>query len=131
MGTIDDFRQEILQLEEQRVQAFLSADTATLTRLLADDFSLVHTGSGIDTKQDFIEKLESGTLNYQTITTLNIHPRIYGDSGDVGLVTGAASMEIIVRGEPRQYSYVYTAVYVKENKSWKMVAIQATRVPQD
>jgi uncharacterized protein (TIGR02246 family) len=123
----NEVKQHILELENQRVQAFLQADTETLTRIFSDDLTFTHTGSNVDSKQMFIEKVATGILQYESLTTEGVQVRVYGSAA---IVTGRADMVVTARGNQRRYSYAYTNVYVHQNNRWQMVAWQATRVPE-
>ena len=127
MSQTNEIEQHILELEEQRVQAFLNADTAVLERIRSDDLTLIHTGSSMDSKKSFIKMLETGSLTYQFIVTEDIQVRVYSDAA---VVTGKIDMQNTVRGTQRRYGCVLTGMYVQQDNRWQMVALQATRVPE-
>ena len=127
MSRTDEATQHILELEHQRVQAFLDADTAVLARLLSDDLTFIHTSTNVDSKESFIKRLVTGVLQYDSLTTEGVQVRVYGS---VAIVTGRAAMEVTVRGDQRRYGYAYTGVYAQQDNNWQMVALQATRVPE-
>lgn len=124
MRQSNDIGQRILELEEQRVQAFLEADTAVLERILAEDFTFTHTGSSVDSKQSFIQRLATSDLTYQYIATEDVQVRVYGNAA---IVTG--SMQNTLRGTQRCYGCVFMGVYAKPHRSWQMAALHATRLP--
>ena len=127
MSQTDEVKQHILKLEEQRIQAFLAADTDALERILSDDFTFIHTSTNMDSKQRFLERLLTGTLKYNVLSTEGVQVRIYGNSA---VVTGRAAMQVTVRGDQRRYGYAYTGVYAQRDSGWQMVAFQATRIPE-
>ena len=127
MSQTDEVTQHILELEDQRIQAFLDADTDALERILSDDFTFIHTSTNVDSKQRFIERLLTGVLQYDSLTTESVQVRVYGPAA---VVIGRATMQVTVRGEQRRYGYAYTGVYAKQDRGWQMVAVQATRMPE-
>ncbi len=123
----DEVEQHIFGLENDRIQAFLDADTDTLERILSDDLTFIHTSTNMDSKQSFIERLLTGVLKYDSLTTESVQVRVYVSAA---VVTGRATMQVTVGGEQHRYGYAYTGVYAKQDRGWQMVALQATRMPE-
>jgi len=105
----------------------LDADTDALERILSDDLTFIHTSTNVDSKQRFIERLLTGVLKYDSLTTESVQVRVYGSAA---VVTGRVAMQITARGEPHRYGCAYTGVYAKQERDWQMVALQATRIPE-
>ena len=123
----DDTEKAIRQLESRRFQAMIEADTAALDTILADDLTYTHTSGWVDTKEQFIGWLESGELNYESISTDSVRVRVYAA---VAVVTGQAAVKIKVNGQEKNLQIRFIDVYVKRNAHWQMVAWQSTRLPQ-
>ena len=121
-----DIEQQIIPLDSQRMQAMINADIDALKLILADDMTYVHTTTALDTKQSLLDALGSGTLNYQSMITDDVKVRVYGDTA---IVTGAAKIQVISRGQPNTFGVRFTDVYTNRDGRWQMVAWQATRVP--
>ena len=127
MTQTTDIEQQIIQLDSQRMQAMINADVDALKPILADDMTYVHTTTALDTKQSLLDALGSGTLNYQSMVTDDVKVRVYGDTA---IVTGAAKIQVISRGQPNTFGVRFTDVYTNRDGRWQMVAWQATRVPE-
>src|SRR5687768_2952779 len=68
------------QLDSERIQAQIGADTVTLNRIYADDFIGVGPSGTVRTKPQVISDFTSGGLKFQSITTDDVHIRVYGNT---------------------------------------------------
>ena len=118
--------QEIRQQETLRFEAIVRGDVAALDGILSDDLSYTHATGVHETKAEFIGKLKSGQLRYESLTPEEMHVRVYGTTG---VVTGLARVKVRVKGEALSFQLRFTDVYVKKGDRWQMVAWQATRLP--
>ena len=57
-------RMQIEQLYSEMYQAMVDKDTATLNRVHADEFVLIHMTGMRQSKQEYIQAIADGTLNY-------------------------------------------------------------------
>jgi ketosteroid isomerase-like protein len=115
------------KLDEERTEAMVKGDLATLDRLLADDLSYVHSSTKVDTKTSFIENLRSGASKYKAFQREEASTRVFGDSA---INTGLATVSVENRGQaPATFKIRYTDVWVNRGGKWQMVAWHSTRVP--
>jgi len=121
----DETEKAIRQLENRRFHAMIEADTAALDTILADDLTYTHTNGWVDTKEQFIGWLETGELNYESITTESVLVRVYAATA---VVTGQAAVEIKVNGQAKNLQIRFIDVYVEREGHWQMVAWQSTRL---
>jgi ketosteroid isomerase-like protein len=124
--TIQQAEQEIRQRETRRFEAVVRGDIAALDDILSDDLSYTHATGVHETKAEFIAKLKSGQLKYESLTPEDMLVRVYGTTG---VVTGVARVKVQVKGEPLSFQLRFTDVYVKKGDRWQMVAWHATRLP--
>ena len=127
MTQTTDIEQQIIQLDSQRMQAMINADTDALKSILADDMTYVHTTTALDTKQSLLDALDSGRLNYTSMITDDVKVRVYGETA---IVTGAAKIQVTSQGRPNSFGVRFTDVYTDRDGRWQMVAWQATRTPE-
>jgi len=118
--------QEIRQRETRRFEAVVRGDIAALDDILSDDLSYTHATGVHETKAEFIAKLKSGQLKYESLTPEDMLVRVYGTTG---VVTGVARVKVQVKGEPLSFQLRFTDVYVMKGDRWQMVAWHATRLP--
>ena len=113
---------EIIELENKRVEAMIKGDVQALEKILADDLIYTHTTARIDTKSSFIEAISSGRSNYRSVERKDVNVRQFGDSA---VVTGHAKFHV---GE-NTFEARFIDVYAKRDGAWQMVAWQSTRLP--
>jgi ketosteroid isomerase-like protein len=117
---------EILALEAERCAAIIAKDEAALRRLLHDDMIYTHSSGLADTKSSFIDAVCSGKFDYKRIEHTKEQVRRYGDTA---LVSGQASIDIDVEGEPRKLNLCYLAAWARTRDGWKFAAWQSAGIP--
>jgi ketosteroid isomerase-like protein len=116
-----DTEQAITQLERDWVAAIVKKDTATIDRLLADDFS----GATDDqrySKADAIEDVKTGT--HESLDLDNIRVRVFGDTA---LATMGQTEKSHHGKEDFSGHYLFTNVWLKRNGEWRVVASHGSR----
>ena len=75
-----DDRQQIEALYSEMYQAMVAKDTAVLNRVHADDFVLVHMTGMRQSKQEYIDAIADGTLNYFSAQHEQMDIAVEGDT---------------------------------------------------
>jgi ketosteroid isomerase-like protein len=122
------YRHEIEQMEEQWRTAMLSHNSTAMEKLLADDFTGITAVGAIQTRDQIITSLNTGTLQISSLAISERKVRVYGSTAvvtSVAEVTGTkANSELTGR-------YRYTRVYVRnEQGEWKIVSFEASRIQE-
>ena len=107
--------------------ATVKVDTATLTRLLAEDLNYIHSTGTIDSKAMFIDKLKSGHQKYAKLQHEGMEVRLYGSTA---VVTATALVESSTKGvvnPPGRLRFMHVWYYSKG--AWQLVAHQSLRIP--
>ncbi len=115
----------IRRLDDQRFQAMIAGDLATLNRILADDLTYGHSNGQMETKAEFLARIKSGDLKYKSVRREDVQVRVMGRAA---VVTGQAAMEVRSKGEDLSLLIRFTDVYVNRGGRWEMVAWQSTRI---
>jgi len=123
-GVDADLQKNILDLEKKRIAAMVTKDLAALDSLLADDLSYTHSGGSTDSKASFITLIKERG-RYLGVDYTN--PQVIPWGGNSVVVRGVAKIRL--EGTP-SYDVLFMDVWALRNGSWKMVAWQATRVPE-
>jgi ketosteroid isomerase-like protein len=110
-------------LETQRAQALLHADTAALSRLIADDFVEISRLGTVRTKADNMREIATGALKLTAVHYDSLSVRIYGD---VAVLQGIADNTGLFRGFPFSGKIRYTRIFVRRGGRWLAVAMQQT-----
>jgi uncharacterized protein (TIGR02246 family) len=111
--------QAIRQLDNERIQAQISADAGTLDRIYADDFIGVGPSGTVRTKPQVISDFTSGTLKFQSITTDEVQVRVYENTA---VETGLSTMVGQDKGKAVPRDTRFTRVWVKQQGRWRLVA---------
>ena len=120
--------QEVLQVESERVQAVVRADTAALDRILADELTYTHSTGRVDSKPQFIGAIQSGELTYLAMKHDDVRVRVYGD---VAVLAGRSAAKVKsprTQGQTMDLDIRFLNVYARRNARWQQVAWQSTRI---
>lgn len=117
--------QQLTEIEHRTHDAFMRGDAETLAEVLADDFIFVDPQGRISTKADWIADISAGALTFEAIDMNELQVRIYGDAG---VTIGRVRMKGRSPEGDFDEHYCYTAVYVKRDGRWQVVAEQANVV---
>jgi hypothetical protein len=110
-------------VERSRAQALLKADTAALSRLVADEFVEISRFGQLRTKADNIRDIGSGDLHLLSVKYDSLAVRIYGD---VAVLRGIADNTGTMRGFPFAGRIRYLRIFVRRDGRWQAVAMQQT-----
>jgi hypothetical protein len=112
-------------LEEERNQAILHGDAATLDRMTSNDYTFVTLRGEMLTKAAIVQNFRSGAAKYQSREISDLNIRVYGDSA---VVTGRAIQKGAENGKDYSGDYWFTRVYVNQRGRWITVALQTTLI---
>jgi ketosteroid isomerase-like protein len=123
-----EVRHEIDQLEEQWRTAILKGDINTMNSLLADDYMAITPTGTLQTKQESLANLRSGSFHVTTLDVSDRKVRIYGDTA---VVTSVADVQATTPDGALSGAYRYTRVYVRDPQGiWKIVSFEASRITE-
>ena len=117
---------DLLAVDRQFFAALLDADTATLARLLVDDFILIDVMSGSENKRSFfLATIGAGQVKFEIIDPTDHLVRLYGSTA---VITGRTRMCGSFGYAPFELNSRYTHVYAMLQGGWRLVAAQGTQV---
>lgn len=91
-------QQQIRELYATMYNAMVAKDTATLSRIHADDFVLVHITGMRQSKKEYLDAIADGTLNYYTAVHEQMEVTVEGDRA---ALTGRSRVTAAVFGGGR------------------------------
>jgi len=119
-------RHEIDQLEQSWKDALMRRNAAALESLLADDYIAITPNGTLQSKDQTLANLRSGTTQFKAIDFSDRKVRFYGQTA---LVTSRAEVSGTNAEGSFSGSYRYTRVYVRnEQGKWKIVSFEASRI---
>jgi hypothetical protein len=112
--------------ERRRLRALVEADVGQARQLHADDFQLVNPLGGVLSKEQYLEGIGSGQLDYLFWEPDSIAVRLYGDAAAIRYTS---QLEIVAQGShvPRQ-RYWHTDIYERREGQWQVLWSQATGI---
>ena len=116
----------VRQAEAARLRALVSADYEALEPLLGDDLTYTHSTAKVDDKKAYLEPLLSGRTRYTSLDPAGVAVRVFGDTA---VVTGELRSVALVAQQESRTHMRFTAVWVRRESRWQMVAWQSTRLP--
>jgi hypothetical protein len=110
-------------VELSRAQILVRADTAALSRIVADEFVEISRFGQLRTKADNIRDIASGDLKLQSVKYDSLVVRIYGD---VAVLRGIADNAGTFRGFPFTGKVRYLRLFIRRDGRWQAVAMEQT-----
>ena len=117
---------QVLDLCQQKFQWMIHDRVDSLEAVLDDRLKFIHSTGWVQTKQDLLNDVKSGKLNYQTIDVSDMEVRVYGTAA---VVTGKGTFTGTNTGEPFVVNLMFTEVYSLKNKIWQLVSRHANKMP--
>lgn len=114
--------EELTKLNRDWINSYVAKDTATLSKIFADDFVLISPTGSKMTKHDIISRLHQQETVSTNIDSVNV--RLL--SSDVGLITAYTTFVLKIDGKDMKGQTCYQDVYVKRKGKWVAVAAHVT-----
>ena len=122
--------QELRRAEHNRVEALMRGDVPRLEKLLGDDLTYTHSTGIKESKTEFLHRIQSGELKYDSMHHENgVSVRLYGETG---VMTGTSRVKVRAGDQTLNLHIRFTEVWVKRERGpWQLVAWQATRIAEE
>ena len=116
---------KIAAFEADLGQAMIHKDIATLSNLVADDWTIQDTSGSMGTKAGFINDVKSGKLVVTSFKIHDLHVRVLGN---VAFVQAFDDETSSYEGKENSGTYNWLDVWVNRDGHWVSVATQLTKV---
>jgi ketosteroid isomerase-like protein len=117
---------DIARLEDDRYAAMLAKDVAALERLLHPDLVYMHSSGVADTKASYIAGVRDRVWDYSAIARSDQTVRLHGA---LALVFNRLKIDLSVRGVAKSLDNRALAVWVADDGTWRLIALQSGMVP--
>jgi ketosteroid isomerase-like protein len=119
-------RHTIVRLEEAWRDAILNGNSSAMESLLADDYVAITPSGTLQSKEQTIANIKSGSLRFDRIEVTDRKVHFYGATA---LVRCRADVSGKTADGELSGSYRYTRVYVQDAKGvWRIVSFEANRI---
>jgi ketosteroid isomerase-like protein len=122
---VKDQTEEIKKRVEDWAATELRGDAASLESALADDFIGIGPRGFMLTKDQWLERHESGKLRYESIGWDEVEVRIYGDAA---VVTGRQSAEGKYEDFDLKDQFRGTLVFVEQQGRWLLAGLHLSPI---
>jgi ketosteroid isomerase-like protein len=120
-GASPDAERELLEINKEYDTASMRGDVAALERIFAEEFIYTNPQCEVLTKQQQIAVLSKGDLKLEDVKSDDVRVRIYGETA---VMTGHFTARATRQGKPMKIDERYTAVWVRRDGRWQIVAEQ-------
>lgn len=115
------------QLHRKKFEWLTTKNYDSLNWILDDQVKYIHSNGWIQSKKDVIDDIKSGKLVYTSITVSEASVTQHGPKASI--ITGKGLFVGLMPDKSEfKINLLYTEVYVKYKKQWKLVSRQATRI---
>ncbi len=119
--------QELIQIQQRLIKAWVDHERETIEELLADDWAVTDPAGRRLTKREVLAEFDSGERKLESGTIDEVQVRIYGSTA---VVTGRTIAAGSYEGTSVSVKLRFTDVFVKQNEIWRAVASQATLIAE-
>jgi ketosteroid isomerase-like protein len=106
-------------------KAMVDADKPVLEKLAADELSYGHSSGKIEDKASFVDAIASGKSDFVSIELAEQTIKVVGNTAIVRHLFNAVTND---GGKPGTVKLAVLLIWEKQNKEWKLLARQATKI---
>ncbi|OOQ61618.1 nuclear transport factor 2 family protein [Mucilaginibacter pedocola] len=117
---------EILDLSKAKFRWQIERKVDSLADMFDDNLVFVHSNGMTSDKQKTLDGLRNGFPIYNTTDVKEASVRFFGKTA---VLIGQAYFELTMNNARSSYNLVYTEVYQKTGKKWKLIVRQAASLP--
>ena len=112
-------------IERQRFEAMTTKNDAILENMLSDQLTYIHSNGLTENKQQHLDNIRSGKLNYRTMLPEEIKVKNFRKSA---VITGIVNVTGVLNEKEFAVRLRYLDVYVKEKGKWRLAAWQSQKL---
>jgi hypothetical protein len=113
----------VLRLLDEWAAAYVKHDSATIDRILGEEFVMSAGRRDLQTRAEYLRKVENDPEPHASITRADERVRVYGDTVVVNHLLTRTTQE-------RSFVFRVTDVCVQRGGRWQLVNRHITEVPQ-
>lgn len=118
--------EKVNQLHRKKFDWLINRKYDSLNWLMDDRVKYIHSNGWIQSKAEVVDDLKSGKLNYTSVVVEESSVSYFNQSA---VVTGKGIFKGLMTDKSEfAIHLLYTEVYVRQKKQWKLVSRQATKI---
>jgi hypothetical protein len=119
--------QQVNKLHRNKFEWLVNKNYDSLNWILDAEVKYIHSNGWIQSKKEVIEDIKSGKLNYTSVEVQESSVSMYNKN--CAVVTGKGIFKGLMPDKSEfNINLLYTEVYVKQKKNWKLVSRQACKL---
>lgn len=112
-----------LDLERERIAAVRAGDIAALKRFLSEDLVFLHSSGRVDSRDSYLQLLETGKLKYTDFEVTNMRLGAVGSSA--AIVVSDVAFRAVFGGKDLEVKSTMLVTWIKEG-NWRVAGIGST-----
>jgi ketosteroid isomerase-like protein len=121
----EDMALQVMQLAEEWATAELRGDAVFLSDTLADDYVAIGPRGFMLTREDWLQRHQSGALHYSSFTLSDVQVRLYGDAA---VLTGRETQTGMYQGQDIPGEFRTTLVWVRLQGRWQLAGLHLSPI---
>lgn len=117
--------EQVLQAEQEWLQAHLNCDVPALDRLMADEYAQIGSTGRVVGKAEALASYESGLRHWDEARSDELQVQVYGEAA---VVIGRWRARGVNTGQAFDYAARYISVWVWRDDRWQMATDQSTTI---
>jgi hypothetical protein len=119
--------QQVNKLHRNKFEWLVNKNYDSLNWILDAEVKYIHSNGWIQSKKEVIEDIKSGKLNYTSVEVQESSVSMFNKN--CAVVTGKGIFKGLMPDKSEfNINLLYTEVYVKQKKNWKLVSRQACKL---
>ena len=115
------------QLHKRKFEWMTTKNYDSLNWVTDETLKFIHSNGWTQSKKEMIEDMKSGKLNYTSISVQESSVSLYNNKSAV--VTGKGAFKGLMPDKSEfNINLLYTEVYIKSKKRWKLVSRHACKI---
>lgn len=117
--------EQIIRLSKRKFEWLVAKNIDSLKTVLDDQTRYVHSNGWIQTKQEVLDDVVSGKLDYRDVIVTEATVRLYPN---MALLIGKGKFSGVVNKNLFTMDLLYTEVYVKKEMKWLLASRHANKM---
>ena len=117
--------EQIIRLSKRKFEWLVAKNIDSLKTVLDDQTRYVHSNGWIQTKQEVLDDVVSGKLDYRDVIVTEATVRLYPN---MALLIGKGKFSGVVNKNLFTMDLLYTEVYVKKGMKWLLASRHANKM---
>jgi hypothetical protein len=123
----ESVEQELIRLENEWNDAWVSRNVAVFDRIEADEYFMTTDEGNFITKAQDIADVKSGEDSATSVVSDEFKVRVYRDAA---VVTYRMAVKGQYKGKDNSYQFRWTDIWIRKDGRWQVVAAHQSRIAQ-